>query len=312
MDKEKSGVKIAWKKSDRSEITRGNYCHIYRKQNGKWKKIGSVKSSVTTYTDTEFEPGKVNTYTVRTYNSKTKIRGNYDKNGISIDLQKKTPAIVYNDPSRLVLLKGKTTTYYKSNSSVKWYSGNKKVVQVTASGKNAYKLKAVKEGTAVITMKVGNQVQTFTVIVASGNDYINKWVQNMARDIRMTTRNKETQLLLVSRYFVGDFSYANVYDMKTVISSQKGNCYSAGQVMVKVYQALGFKAKLRSAIHDNPKRYPQNMIMGSDHYNVEVVVNGSTYYLDASPEAHLVYLSSKTEVLEAYTDLMGNGWTRIQ
>lgn len=100
--------------------------------------------------------------------------------------------------------------------------------------------------------------------------------------------------------------------MKTVISSQKGNCYSAGQVMVKVYQALGFKAKLRSAIHDNPKRYPQNMIMGSDHYNVEVVVNGSTYYLDASPEAHLVYLSSKTEVLEAYTDLMGNGWTRIQ
>lgn len=231
MDKEKTGVKIAWKKSDRSEITRGNYCHIYRKQNGKWKKIGSVKSSVTTYTD---------------------------------------------------------------------------------SGKNAYKLKAVKEGTAVITMKVGNQVQTFTVIVASGNDYINKWVQNMARDIRMTTSNKETQLLLVSRYFVGDFSYANVYDMKTVIASQKGNCYSAGQVMVKVYQALGFKAKLRSAIHDNPKRYPQNMIMGSDHYNVEVVVNGSTYYLDASPEAHLVYLSSKTEVLEAYTDLMGNGWTRIQ
>lgn len=312
MDKEKTGVKIAWKKSDRSEITRGNYCHIYRKQNGKWKKIGSVKSSVTTYTDTEFEPGKVNTYTVRTYNSKTKTRGNYDKNGISIDLQKKTPAIVYNNPSRLVLLKGKTTTYYKSNSSVKWYSGNKKVVQVTASGKNAYKLKAVKEGTAVITMKVGNQVQTFTVIVAFGNDYINKWVQNMARDIRMTTSNKETQLLLVSRYFVGDFSYANVYDMKTVIASQKGNCYSAGQVMVKVYQALGFKAKLRSAIHDNPKRYPQNMIMGSDHYNVEVVVNGSTYYLDASPEAHLVYLSSKTEVLEAYTDLMGNGWTRIQ
>ena len=29
-------------------------------------------------------------------------------------------------------------------------------------------------------------------------------------------------------------------------------------------------------------------------------------------QLHLVYLSSKTEVLEAYTDLMGNEWTRIQ
>ena len=79
--------------------------------------------------------------------------------------------------------------------------------------------------------------------------------------------------------------------MKTVIASQKGNCYSAGQVMVKVYQALGFKAKLRSAIHDNPKRYPQNMIMGSDHYNVEVVVNGSDLlYLWTHPRKPIWYI----------------------
>ena len=44
MDKEKTGVKYGHgKRAIRSEITRGNYCHIYRKQNGKWKKMGQCE-----------------------------------------------------------------------------------------------------------------------------------------------------------------------------------------------------------------------------------------------------------------------------
>lgn len=313
MDQKKSGVVLIWNKEDSSAITRADYCIVYRKQSGKWKKIAKVKKSVNSYTDTTFEPGKLNTYTVRAYDSKTKTMGNYDKSGVSIDLREKKPSIVYNSPYRSILLKGQTETYTYNNtsSSVKWYSSNKKVVQLTPVGKYQCKIKAVSEGTALITAKAGTKVETFTVIVASGNDYIEKWVQNMAREIKMASSDKETQLLLVSKYFVGGFSYANEHDMKTVISSKKGNCYSTGLVMVKVYQALGYKAKLRSAIHDDPKRYPSNMIMGSDHYNVEVIAGGRTYYLDATPQAHLIYLSSKTEPLEAYTDLFGNGWMRI-
>lgn len=313
MNKEGTGVVLSWKKQDGSQIVRGDYCNIYRKQSGKWKKIGRVESSVTTYTDTEYEPGKVNTYTVRAYDSKTKTLGNYDKTGISIDLQKKTPAIVYNNSAVEVLLRGKTAEYVfnTTGSTVKWSSSNKNVAQVASAGKNKCKIKAVRDGKTVITAKAGNRIETFSVVVASGNDFVNKWVQNIAQKVKKASSIKETQLLLVSQYFVGGFSYANVYDLPTVISEQTGNCYSAGLVMVKVYQALGYKAKIRSAIHDNPKRYPENMIMGADHYNIEVVAGGRTYYLDASPEAHLVYLSSKTGVLEAYTDIWGNGWSRI-
>lgn len=133
----------------------------------------------------------------------------------------------------------------------------------------------------------------------------------MASEIRKTTSDPERQLLLVSQYLVGNFQYANVYDMSTVIWEEKGNCYSAGQVMVKIYQALGYKAKVRSAIHDSKKRYPSNFFMGSDHYNVEVSVRGRIYYLDASPQSGVTYLSSKTEVLEAYFNL-GTGWIRTQ
>ena len=92
---------------------------------------------------------------------------------------------------------------------------------------------------------------------------------------------------------------------------RKGNCYSAGQVMARIYQAMGYKATVRSAIHDKKSRYPSNMIMGSDHYNVEVIMNGRTYYLDATPGCGGVYLSSPKEVLESYI-YGGDGWERIQ
>ena len=110
---------------------------------------------------------------------------------------------------------------------------------------------------------------------------------------------------------VSNFTYDNIFDMKTVISERKGNCYSAGQVMARIYQAMGYKATVRSAIHDKKSRYPSNMIMGSDHYNVEVIMNGRTYYLDATPGCGGVYLYSPKDVLESYI-YSGNGWERIQ
>ena len=92
---------------------------------------------------------------------------------------------------------------------------------------------------------------------------------------------------------------------------ERNGKYSAGQVMARIYQAMGYKATVRSAIHDKKSRYPSNMIMGSDHYNVEVIMNGRNYYLDATPGCGGVYLSFPNEVLESYI-YSGNGWERIQ
>lgn len=313
MNDDKTGIVLEWKKFEDGELKRGDAYIIYRKQSGKWKKIAQVDRGTMTYTDTEYESNKINTYTVRAYDSKTKTLGSYDKTGISMDLRNKTPLSVYNSSVKEILLKGTKNPYVYNNASgkVQWTSSNKKVVQVVPSGKYGCTLKAVKEGTALISARNGNRLETFTVVVASGNDYINKWIQNIVKEVRSTTSNREQQLLLVSQYIVSNFSYDNVYDMTKVISEKKGNCYSAGQVAAKIYQAMGYKAKVRSAIHDKKSRYPSNMIMGSDHYNIEVVAGGRTYYLDATPASGIIYLSSKTEVLEAYIN-WGSGWMRTQ
>lgn len=313
MNDDKTGIILRWVKYEDGDLKRGDFYNIYRKQSGKWKKIARVDSKTMMYTDTEYERNKVNTYTVRAYDSESKTLGNYDKTGISMDLTNKTPFCVYNSTAREILLKGTTLPYIydNANGKVKWSSSNKSVVQVVTTGKNECNLKAVREGTALISAQNGNRRETFTVVVASGNDYINKWIENIVREVRLATSDRERQLLLVSQYIISNFSYDNIFDMKTVISEKKGNCYSAGQVMARIYQAMGYKATVRSAIHDKKSRYPSNMIMGSDHYNVEVIAGGRTYYLDATPGGGGVYLSSKKEVLEAYI-YDGAGWERIQ
>lgn len=310
---DKTGVILQWEKYEDGDLKRGDFYNIYRKQSGKWKKIAQVDGRTTTYTDTEYAKNKVNTYTVRVYDSKSKTLGNYNKTGLSIDLRNKTPLIVYNSTAKEILLKGTTIpyVYYNTSGKIKWSSSNKKVVQVVSTGKNSCNLKAVKEGTVLISAQNGNMRETFTVVVASGNDYINKWIQNIVKEVRLAANDRERQLLLVSQYIVSNFTYDNIFDMKTVISERKGNCYSAGLVMARIYQAMGYKATVRSAIHDKKSRYPSNMIMGSDHYNVEVIMNGRTYYLDATPGCGGVYLSSPKEVLESYI-YSGNGWERIQ
>lgn len=313
LNKDKTGIVLQWKKGDGSKITRGNYCYIYRKEGSKWKQVKHVKSSVSTYTDKTYKKGAVNTYMVRVYNTKTKTWGRYDKTGISLDLRKSTPVIVNKTGNREVILKGRSLSYTCSNASgtVSWSSSNSGIVYPVTTGTNRCELKAINNGTATITARSGNTEEIFTVIVASGNDYVDKWVKNMARSVRLYTSDCETQLLLISQYLVGNFAYGDVFDMQTVISTETGNCYSVGQVMVKIYNALGYKAEVRSAIHDDSSRYPSNMIMGSDHYNVKVTAGGRTYYLDASPQSGITYLSSETEVLAAYGNL-GGGWFRYQ
>ena len=61
---DKTGVILQWEKYEDGDLKRGDFYNIYRKQSGKWKKIAQVDGRTTTYTDTEYEKNKVNTYTV--------------------------------------------------------------------------------------------------------------------------------------------------------------------------------------------------------------------------------------------------------
>ncbi len=221
--------------------------------------------------------------------------------------------LVYKTPSKIILLKGtkETFAYDSSYGKVKCTSSNKKVVRPVASGKNKFKLKAVKNGTAKVTFKSDKISEKYTIVVASGNNYVNKWVKNLAKEVKKSTRNPEDRLMAVSQYLACNFTYANEYDMKKIISKRRGNCYSAGQLMAKIYKALGYKAKVRLAIHDKKSRYPENMYMMSQHYNVQVKVKNKTYYIDATPQCGMVYLSSPKKVLDYYMD-WGGYWMRME
>lgn len=55
---------------------------VYRKDNGKWKML-ALKNSLS-YEDVAYKKGEVNTYMVRGYYSGKKMKGSYDKDGVSV------------------------------------------------------------------------------------------------------------------------------------------------------------------------------------------------------------------------------------
>ncbi len=73
-------VTISWKKA-----YGGNYYRIYRKTSGTgWKLLANVKSSSLSYTDRKPVKGRINIYTVRCYNSSTRVAGRYNSKGLSV------------------------------------------------------------------------------------------------------------------------------------------------------------------------------------------------------------------------------------
>lgn len=75
---DKISVNLTWEKAygcDHYEVYR-------RTAKSSWKMIAKVKTDIVKYTDTAPLRGWRNIYTVRAYNSKTKVYGNYDKVGV--------------------------------------------------------------------------------------------------------------------------------------------------------------------------------------------------------------------------------------
>lgn len=77
-------VTVSWKKAGGC-----NSYRIYRKTTlSNWIHIGTVKGSALSFTDKSPVADMKNTYTVRAYYSKTKTAGKYDKEGVSVNLNK--------------------------------------------------------------------------------------------------------------------------------------------------------------------------------------------------------------------------------
>ena len=75
--------------------------------------------------------------------------------------------------------------------------------------------------------------------------------------------------------------------------------------MAKILNYMGYKAKCRFAAKDKMSRYPQGIMFGSDHHNVQVKVKGKTYYVDGNPGMPMVYLTTSKKPI--YYEIGGWG-----
>ena len=152
LNSSKTDVTISWNKTSGC-----NYYVIYRKtaSSSKWTKLATVKSNVTKYVDKNPVKGVKNTYTVRSFYSKTKVYGKYNSTGISVTMPAiKISKVALNKTSATLKSKGQTVQLTATvspsnatNKALEWKSSNTKVATVSSSGK----VTAVANGTATIT-----------------------------------------------------------------------------------------------------------------------------------------------------------------
>lgn len=85
LNSDKTSVTVTWNK-----IGSGDRYVVFRKTPGSsWTRLATLTDkNITSYTDKHPVLGKTNTYTVRSYYSKTKVYGNYNSKGVSVNVPK--------------------------------------------------------------------------------------------------------------------------------------------------------------------------------------------------------------------------------
>lgn len=85
LNSDKTSVTVTWNK-----IGSGDRYVVFRKTPGSsWTRLATLTDkNITSYTDKKPVLGKTNTYTVRSYYSKTKVYGNYNSKGVSVNVPK--------------------------------------------------------------------------------------------------------------------------------------------------------------------------------------------------------------------------------
>ena len=85
LNSDKTSVTVTWNK-----IGSGDRYVVFRKTPGSsWTRLATLTDkNITSYTDKKPVLGKTNTYTVRSYYSKTKVYGNYNSRGVSVNVPK--------------------------------------------------------------------------------------------------------------------------------------------------------------------------------------------------------------------------------
>jgi len=209
--------------------------------------------------------------------------------------------------AKIVMCAGKKENLFIENAkgSVKWSVGNKKILQILKQTNKKCRVKALKDGKTYVKASAQNGTITYKVTVKSGKAFVKAWCRLWTETCITDDMGDKEKLITASAFITssGMFTYGDTYEPEDVLTEGIGTCVSGGRLLVYMCQAMGYEAKLRFAAKDDMSRYPSGVIFASQHYNVEVNVNGKKYYIDGTPGCGFVYLSTSKKPI--YCQILG-------
>lgn len=176
---------------------------------------------------------------------------------------------------------------------VKWSTSKKSVATVSKSGKVTFK----RTGRAVVKAAYKGKTYSCKVICQTKSKLTDTFAKVYAKSIKKQTSNDFMRALLASAVVMYGFKYGNHYTAEDLVYYKTGTCVAGSKLVAKILNKMGYKAKCRFAAKDKMSRYPQGVIFGSQHHNVEVVIKGKKYYVDGNPGLTMSYLCSTKEPL---------------
>ena len=195
-----------------------------------------------------------------------------------------------------------------SSKKIKWSSSNPKVASVSKKGLITGK----KLGKAYIIAQYKNSKIKFQVKVLSPKKYTKATIKEIAKNIKKETKSPYLRVIYAAIMVSSKTAYGsgsrNSFD---VLTKRKGTCVSGNQLVADIIKAMGYKAKVRFAARDNMKRYPKGVYFYNQHHNVQVKIKGKTYYVDGTPGAGFVYLSSSKKPLFSAYNLYGEWFVSL-
>lgn len=181
-----------------------------------------------------------------------------------------------------------------AKGAVTWSVGDKDILQIVKKTNKTCKIKALKDGKTIVRASAKNKTTTFKVTVKSGKEFVKAWCRLWVDTNITDDMSDKRKLVTASSYITssGMFYAGDTYEPEDLLVKGYGNCVSGGKLLVSMCEAMGYAAKLRFAAKDDMSRYPLGVIFASQHYNVEVIVNGKKYYADGMPGCWFTYLST--------------------
>ena len=188
-----------------------------------------------------------------------------------------------------------------ADGKVKWKSSNKKIATVSSTGK----VKAKTIGKATVTAICNNKQYKCKIVVLSNETFVKKWCKSIAKELKREYKNPYDRVLAAADYISTTFHYGRAKNNFEVLKKRVGTCYSGNKLLVEILKAMGYKAKLRFAAKDNMSRYPAGVFFMSEHYNVLVKIKGKKHFVDGTPGAGFIYMSTTKKPIYMCEDLFG-------